>query len=132
MHHLYDSIFDAAFGLRKPWRLASVELDSKNKKLKVNFEFQSWDDQKCPFCGSHIIGMSFPVKRTWNYSNFFHFDTIMTAEFPVLRCSSIGCQGHINRDAIVNTFFLDILLMVSPFDTVLVLGTLITAHQTIP
>jgi len=118
--------FDLAFGVRYPWRVASVGLSRSRKVLDVLFDHACTESGICPFCGDALIDVFFSTKRTWHHVNFFQFETTMTACLPLFRCSNPKCIASHDREAVENTFYLDVLLMVSPSGTKSALEGLLT------
>ena len=130
--YVSSSVFDFAFNIRNPWYLASLRMNKKEKRLEVKFDYLHSDNQQCPFCGGLLLNMSYPIYKDWFYHRFFQFDTHMAVAIPTFRCSNCKCIASVEREAIINTLFLDILLMISPCNSVFALGLLMankSMHQ---
>jgi len=120
------------FGARDRWQISSVGISNSEKVFEVLFDYLYADVEKCPFCGAKLVDTSFSTKKTWSHINFFQYKTRMTACLPIFRCSNDNCVARSDREAVVNTLFLDVLLMVSHFDVNSALRTLLAAKEPKP
>ncbi|UFS69503.1 hypothetical protein LPW11_16580 [Geomonas sp. RF6] len=122
-----DHAFETAFGVRHPWQLSSIAISKEKMLFEVVFDYRSCGTERCPFCGENLIDLFFSTKRTWSHVKFFGYDTRMTACLPVFRCSNGRCVASTDREAVLNTLLLDVLLMVSDSGPHNALGTLLAS-----
>lgn len=124
----YDvrAVFDIALGIRKPWRLERVSLNKNESRLRVDLSFDELVEEVCPLCKVGRIKKLGYARRLWCHLNFFQYETYVAVTIPVSICDTASCIAHDETETAINTLFLDVLLMVSPFDIKHVLGTLLT------
>lgn len=118
-----------ALGIRKRWRLDRVFLNKKESRLRVEISFDESVEETCPLCGDSLVNRSGYTSRMWCHLNFFQYATYVTVIIPIFRCNSSSCVVNKNEQTIVNTLFLDVLLMVYPFDIKQILGTLLACSS---
>ena len=83
-----ESLFTSALGLRAPWRVEKVELDTGRRRI----DFDLTCDAKrlaCPVCGLADQGIHDRQKRDWRHLDFFQYEAWLHAEVPRIACS--GC-----------------------------------------
>lgn len=124
-----NSLFHTTLCIRKPWQLERVSLNKKEGRLRVDFTFDQLGQKVCPLCRIGHIKRPSSIQKMWCHLNFFQYETYMTVQIPLLSCNNSGCVAHNDVETVINTLFLDALLMVSPFDTKHVLGTLLATQS---
>ncbi|UFS68934.1 transposase family protein [Geomonas sp. RF6] len=122
------AVFEFALSVRPPWQLTTMAISKANRRIDVGFHYSIGNGETCPFCGKDLRDVFFSSTKRWTHLNFFQYETHMSASIPVFRCSNKGCIASVEREAILNTIFLDVLLMVSPFDSNYALGLMLTQH----
>ena len=84
-----SSIFAATLGLSSSWKIVSVAIKDKDRRMDMNIEFQHDGTFCCPLCGCS----SRPVDscaETWLHRNFFRFNAFLHAHVPRVECPK-GC-----------------------------------------
>jgi hypothetical protein len=122
-----QSVFDVALGIRPPWRLERTSLNHKEGRLRVDLNFCQSVEETCPLCGIGRTSLSNSRQKVWRHLNFFQYETYVAVQIPQLLCNNVCCTAHSQTETVTNTLFLDVLLMVSPYDIKNALGTLLTS-----
>lgn len=84
-----EALFTAALGLKSPWVVAKVELDTD--KRRIDFEVSCDAKQlPCPACGMNGQGIHDRVRRSWRHLDFFQYEAWLHADVPRVDCSACG------------------------------------------
>lgn len=80
-------------GLRKPWRVESVRLDVKAKRLELGLE---WDREggshDCPECGRSCWLHDHAPERQWRHLDAMGFETVLRARIARIKCPEHGVK----------------------------------------
>ena len=82
-----EALFTSALGLKSPWVVTKVDLDTA--KRRIDFEV-ACDAKKlpCPVCGANGQGVHDRVRRDWRHLDFFQFEAWLHADVPRVDCSA--------------------------------------------
>lgn len=84
-----ESLFTAALGLRPPWSVSDVKLDTGRRR--IDFEVTCTAKRmSCPACGAAAQGVHDRVRRTWRHLDFFQYEAWLHADVPRVGCQSYG------------------------------------------
>lgn len=85
-------LYEALLGLKKPWRVTSVKLDSAAGRVDVwveNFPGTKWD---CPECKIKASVYDHSEERVWRHLDTCQFGTYIHARMPRVKCSDHGIR----------------------------------------
>lgn len=84
-----EALFTSALGLKSPWVVAKVDLDTAKRRI----DFEVVCDAKqlpCPACGVEGQGIHDRVRRDWRHLDFFQYEAWLHAEVPRVDCDACG------------------------------------------
>ena len=84
--------YEALLGLRDPWRVTNVELDSAAGRVDVWIEDRSGVQWSCPECGKKASVYDHSEERVWRHLNTCQFGTYIHARLPRVRCPEHGVR----------------------------------------
>ena len=79
-------------GLRDPWRVTKVELDSAAGRVDVWIEDRSGVQWSCPECSKQASVYDHSEERVWRHLNTCQFGTYIHARLPRVRCPEHGVR----------------------------------------
>lgn len=79
-------------GLRDPWRVTKVELDSAAGRVDVWIEDRSGVQWSCPECSTQASVYDHSEERVWRHLNTCQFGTYIHARLPRVRCPEHGVR----------------------------------------
>jgi transposase len=84
-----ESLFTAALGLRAPWVVTKVDLNTA--KRRIDFEV-SCDAKRlpCPACEAVDQGVHDRVRRSWRHLDFFQYEAWLHSDVPRISCDKCG------------------------------------------
>ncbi|MFN0206621.1 MAG: ISL3 family transposase [Planctomycetota bacterium] len=82
-------LYAAILGIRNPWIVTSVELDSALEEIRVKIEAAAGTSQRCPKCQVERPGYD-TRKRSWRHLDTCQFKTILEADVPRVNCAEHG------------------------------------------
>ena len=86
-------LFDAALGLKSPWRVEAVRFEpGKVKgcgKLEIRIDFERGGELPCPECKQACKAHD-TDEQSWRHLNFFEHETHLVARMPRVRCEAHG------------------------------------------
>lgn len=84
-----EALFTSALGLKNPWEVVKVELDTA--KRRIDFEVACNAKQlPCPACGVNGQGIHDRVRRDWRHLDFFQHEAWLHAGVPRVDCDACG------------------------------------------
>jgi transposase len=84
-----EALFTSALGLKSPWEVVKVELDTA--KRRIDFEVACNAKQlPCPACGVNGQSIHDRVRRDWRHLDFFQHEAWLHADVPRVDCSACG------------------------------------------
>ena len=84
-----EALFTSALGLKFPWEVVKVELDTA--KRRIDFEVACNAKQlPCPACGVNGQGVHDRVRRDWRHLDFFQHEAWLHADVPRIDCVACG------------------------------------------
>ena len=87
MSDAIETLFTSALGLRAPWGVKRVELNTA--KHRIDFEVSCEEKRlACPACGEAGQGIHDRVQRSWRHLDFFQFEAWLHAEVPRVKCDA--------------------------------------------
>lgn len=84
-----EALFTSALGLKSPWVVAKVDLDTAKRRI----DFDVICDAKqlpCPACGVKGQGIHDRVRRDWRHLDFFQYEAWLHADVPRVDCDACG------------------------------------------
>ena len=82
-------LYAAILGVRSPWKVVEVALDSKSEEVHVLIRAESGTRFGCPTCGTPCAGYD-TRRRAWRHLDTCQFKTILEADVPRVECSEHG------------------------------------------
>lgn len=82
-------LYAAILGIRSPWEVTSVTLDSESEEVRVVIDPSAGTRFTCPQCGTPCPGYD-TRRRSWRHLDTCQFKTILEASVPRVRCSEHG------------------------------------------
>ena len=84
-----EALFTSALGLKWPWEVVKVDLDTV--KRRIDFEVACNAKQlPCPACGVSGQGIHDRVRRDWRHLDFFQHEAWLHADVPRVDCAACG------------------------------------------
>jgi transposase len=84
-----EALFTSALGLRPPWLVQDVKLDTG--KRRIDFEIGCGEARlSCPACGTVEQPIHDRLRRSWRHLDFFQFEAWLHCEVPRVACSGCG------------------------------------------
>jgi len=65
-----EDVFGRILGLKEPWFVEDVVLDSRKLEVDINVGFRTGAKLTCPECGG-LCPVHDTAERTWRHLNFF-------------------------------------------------------------
>jgi transposase len=88
--------YQQILGLRDPWRVNRVELDTGKLQVDVYLEHAAGCRFACPECGRELAVYDHVPDRRWRHLDTCQFETIMHARIPRVACPEHGVkQAHV-------------------------------------
>jgi transposase len=84
-------LYTTVLGLKAPWFVARVELNSSDKEVEVFVEAKAGSRMPCPEC-SEVSGVHDRRERRWRHLDSCEFRTTIVAQVPRVRCSEHGVR----------------------------------------
>ena len=84
-----EALFTSALGLSAPWRVASVDLNTAQKRI----DFKLTCDAKylpCPLCHKADQSIHDRLERQWRHLDFFQYEAWLHAQLPRIECDACG------------------------------------------
>ena len=82
-------LYTRILGIRAPWRVTEVELDTKAEEVRVLVEPDPAASFACPSCGTVCAGYE-RRRRQWRHLDTCQFRTVLVAELPRVQCPTHG------------------------------------------
>lgn len=82
-------LYRQILGIRKPWKVTSVELSVAAGEVKVFVDCQGGRAVKCPKCDQSCPGYD-RRRRQWRHLDTCQFRTLLVADVPRVRCPEHG------------------------------------------
>lgn len=89
-----ETLFTAALGLRAPWEVKEVELNTAKRRIDFEVGFTE-KRHTCPACGAADQGIHDRVRRDWRHLDFFQFEAWLHADVPRIKCEACGKVSQI-------------------------------------
>jgi transposase len=84
-----EALFTSALGLRPPWEVQDVKLDTA--KRRIDFQIGCADSSlTCPACGTMHQPVHDRLHRSWRHLDFFQFEAWLHCDVPRVACGSCG------------------------------------------
>ena len=84
-----EALFTSALGLRPPWEVQDVRLDTA--KRRIGFQIGCADSSlTCPACGTMHQTVHDRLHRSWQHLDFFQFEAWLHCDVPRVSCRSCG------------------------------------------
>jgi transposase len=84
-------LYAQVLGIRDPWKVVKVELDTAKQEVSVFVEAASNATHICLACGNACPGYD-TRQRRWRHLDTCQFKTILVAEVPRVECPEHGVQ----------------------------------------
>jgi transposase len=86
-------LFEAALGLRPPWRVAGIDFSAARKggrgRLDIRLDFERGGELPCPECGRACKAHD-TEEQTWRHLDFFQHEAYLVARTPRVKCDEHG------------------------------------------
>lgn len=86
-------LFEAALGLKSPWRVDTIQFAHGGKKgrgrLDIRIDFVRGGELPCPECKAACKAHD-TDEQTWRHLNFFEHETYLVARMPRVNCEVHG------------------------------------------
>ena len=86
-------LFEAALGLKSPWRVDSIQFAHGVKKgrgrLDIRIDFERGGELPCPECKKACKAHD-TDEQSWRHLNFFEHETYLVARMPRVNCEAHG------------------------------------------
>ena len=91
-----ETLFTSALGLRPPWAVEDVKLDTAGRRIDFEITCQG-ARMACPECGADHQPLHDRLRRSWRHLDFFQFEAWLHCEVPRVSCASCGktSQAHV-------------------------------------
>lgn len=89
-----ETLFTAALGLRPPWAVERVELNTAKRRIDFEVSCQA-RRLDCPHCGVVDQGIHERVRKSWRHLDFFQFEAWLHAEVPRVSCTACGKTSQV-------------------------------------
>lgn len=86
------SFYQTILGLPEPWRVTSVEVDTKAQAVRVHVEATPASKLTCPDCGQAAPGYDRSEARSWRHLDTCQFQTQLVCRIPRVRCPEHGIR----------------------------------------
>src|SRR5437868_6029472 len=84
-----EALFTAALGLKSPWVVVKVELDTDKRRIDFEVACDAKHLQR-PACGVKAQGIHDRVRRSWRHLDFFQYEAWLHTHVPRVDCSVCG------------------------------------------
>jgi len=84
--------YEALLGLRDPWRVTKVELDSAASRVDVWIEDYSGVKWNCPECQKKASVYDHSEERVWRHLDTCQFGTYIHCRLPRIKCPKHGVR----------------------------------------
>ena len=93
-----ETLFTSALGLRTPWAVEDVKLDTAGRRIDFEITCQG-ARMACPECGADHQPLHDRLRRSWRHLDFFQFEAWLHCEVPRVSCASCGktSQAHVQK-----------------------------------
>ena len=85
-----ESTFGLLLGLDDKWKVASVDLQTENKRVVIRVEWNGGKPMLCPECGKHCAFYDLRAERSWRHLDTMQFETIIRCSTPRCKCQKHG------------------------------------------
>ena len=89
-----ESLFTSALGLRAPWTVKKVELDTARRRIDFTLSCDA-RELPCPLCQAPGQGIHDRLERAWRHLDFFQFEAWLHAEVPRIACRACGKTSQV-------------------------------------
>jgi len=90
-----ESLFTSALGLRPPWSVEDVKLDTAGRRIDFEITCQG-GPMACPACGAAHQPLHDRLRRSWRHLDFFQFEAWLHSEVPRVSCAACGKTTQVN------------------------------------
>jgi len=90
---IYKEAFEVSLGIKDPWHIKNIVLNSQLNKLDVFIDFERGSKFSCPICGKPGCPAYDTRERDWHHVNFFQNETYLHCRVPRVEC--IDCGIHV-------------------------------------
>jgi transposase len=90
-----EQLFTEALGIKKPWKIVSLNFDSVARKLNIDVDFErgatfEYEDPQTGITGSYKAYDT--IDKTWRHLNFFEHECYINARTPRIKPPSGGVK----------------------------------------
>src|SRR6056297_1814083 len=82
MSESLEEFYTNLLGIRGPWKVASIQRDSKSKEVTVIVEYRTDQPYQCPDCGAEAK-LHDHRKRRWRHLDSCNHKTLIEADVPL-------------------------------------------------
>ena len=91
MSESLEEFYTNLLGIEGPWKVASIQRDSKSKEVTVIVEYSTGQPYQCIDCGSEAK-LHDHRKRKWRHLDSCNHKTLIEADVPRVVCSEHGVK----------------------------------------
>ena len=84
-----EALFTSALGLKLPWVVEDVRLDTVQRRIDFEIGCEG-SALACPVCGACAQPVHDRLRRSWRHLDFFQFEAWLHCEVPRIACSGCG------------------------------------------
>ena len=85
-----ETLFTSALGLRPPWAVEDVKLDTAGRRIDFEITCQGARMACPPECGADHQSLHDRLRRAWRHLDFFQFEAWLHCEVPRVSCAACG------------------------------------------
>jgi transposase len=85
-------LFETILGLRPPWHISRVVLDTKEQRVDLWAEHSAQARWPCPVCQQELACRDHAEERTWRHLDTCQFQTYLHACVPRVECPTHGVR----------------------------------------
>lgn len=85
-----ESLFEAALGMKAPWKVTKISFSAEQRRLDILLDFERGGSFRCPECGAEGAKAYDTQEEEWRHLNFFQYETYLRARVPRVTCPR-GC-----------------------------------------
>lgn len=86
------TLYETVLGLRAPWEVLEVEVDTEAEEVRVYVDAVSSATWRCPECGEAAPGYDRSPERRWRHLDTCQFRTILVSRLPRVNCAEHGVR----------------------------------------
>lgn len=86
-----EDFFTQLLEIHKPWKLSDIQLDIKEKTVRVYIDFERGTKFECPVCSKECV-VHDSHYRAWRHLDIIDFRLYLMIKIPRMKCSEHGIK----------------------------------------